>query len=203
MLIDLHTHTCLYSGCSILKPQDLVLFVQKTGIHGLAITEHNYLWRREEIENLRRKYPDFLLLRGQEVDTDCGHILVYGYPEALKGTRSHPRLIEEVRRRGGAVVLAHPFRWGFHRLGGRDDLRAFFSLFDAIEIFNSNLTQEEICRGEKCIQDLGLPATGGSDAHAPFMLGRFATDFVDRIADEQQLAQAIRQGICRPVVISS
>ena len=86
MLIEMHAHTSKHSPCSLLDPVTLVKKVLKKGLQGLVITEHHYLWPEGELNELRIKaeIPDhFVLLSAQEVETDFGHIMVFGLDKTI------------------------------------------------------------------------------------------------------------------------
>jgi putative hydrolase of the HAD superfamily len=174
----------------------------KSGLDAIALTDHGYLWSEEEIGRLRRRMGSSgpLILRGQEVESDHGHLLVFGIDECLQTDPSTDarEIVERVRSSGGAVILAHPFRYGRHAGRSTRDLDSWFSLFDAVEILNANLTPDEMDRGLEIAKKLGLVAVGGSDAHAASMIGSYATLFTHPIRDEQDLADALRAGACKP-----
>ena len=115
MRFDLHIHTNRYSrGCSILEPREMVAQAIKKGLDGIAITEHDHLWSKKEIENLIKstRSDSLVILRGKEIVTSVGHVLLYNYYEEILGNDSLETLTEKVRNAGGAAVLAHPFRYG-------------------------------------------------------------------------------------------
>lgn len=79
MLIDLHTHTNEYSPCSKMAPHALIETAIKRGLDGIVLTEHNYLRPPEEIDSLRKKFPQIKIFNGIEVSTEeKEHVLVYG-----------------------------------------------------------------------------------------------------------------------------
>jgi hypothetical protein len=47
--------------------------------------------------------------------------------------------------------------------------------------------------------NLGLPSTAGSDAHAATDIGRCATEFLDKVNDLEGLIEAVRGGRCQAV----
>ena len=94
---------------------------------------------------------------------------------------------------GGIAIAAHPFRawrpldasalnWGAH----------------AIERYNGRNNFEENEQAESLIEEWGLTATGGSDAHSLEELGRVPTLFFDHIGSTRDLIRAIRLGRCEP-----
>ena len=65
--IDLHTHTNIYSGCSILAPERLCELALERGLNGLAITEHHYQWQQSELAALQARFPALKLYAGVEI----------------------------------------------------------------------------------------------------------------------------------------
>lgn len=204
MLIDLHTHTCRYSPCSILEPHELVKRARQERLDGIVLTEHNHVWTGEEIEELGDgPSGDLLILRGMEADTSFSHVLIYGYYEPVPFNISPEELKRLIHSHGGALVLAHPFRWGLSPYEGiaRDEIRDFFLNFDAIEVFNTNCSEESIVQGCDVVRSMGLKAAGGSDAHSQKMVGTYCTRFLDPITSEYDLAQALRSGRFDPASV--
>ncbi|RJP75579.1 MAG: hypothetical protein C4524_11635 [Candidatus Zixiibacteriota bacterium] len=201
-LYDLHTHTQRHSDCSILNPHALVGISRARGLAGIAVTEHHYAWSVREIAELSLAAgEELVLMRGQEVESTAGHVLVYGYPDPLPPGLPPEEIAARAHERGGAIVKAHPFRDGGFRLAGLRDLARAFAPFDAVEFLNGNQTEAENRRALEAWRALGLPGTGGSDAHSEGMVGRFATAFERRIRNEAELAAELRAGRCRPVEV--
>lgn len=194
MIIDLHNHTNRYSSCSVLTPEKLAYLTVKRGLDAVAITEHNYCWEKGEIENLKEKSGLKSIFRGQEVDTDIGHVLVYGFYESVSYLINYLKLIDRVHNAGGVAVFAHPFRWGQFKTSPDKEIEKIFKSFDAVEIYNSNLNIQEIIRGEEFIKkNKKIPFISGSDSHAPNMVGRFPVCFADNIETEEELVRAIKR----------
>ena len=68
----------------------------------------------------------------------------------------------------------------------------------ALEIMNGKVTAKENQFAEKVAVGLGLPATGGSDAHEISGVGKYATRFKDPIGNERELVQALKGGEYTP-----
>jgi len=200
MRMDLHVHTTKYSPCSSILPREVIDTALEMGLQGAVITDHNTIWPKEEREELR-KYAvsrGFLILFGRELDTEKGHVLVFGFDQALPRSISFRELKTTVQEAGGAIVLAHPFRWGHQSGRNTEEHKVLFELFDGIEALNGKCGACENRRARHIAESLGLPVTGGSDAHSIHMLGRCYTEFDDQIMDEKDLVQAIRSGRLRP-----
>jgi hypothetical protein len=165
------------------------------GLQGLVITEHHHLWSSDALETLRRDAgvgDEFVLLGAQEVDTDIGHVLVFGADRTI-GERTK---LAELRRRfpDAALVWAHPFR--NDRVPSDEAL--LNPLLDGVELFNSNHSPRGNYLALDAWHRLKFVATGGSDAHAVETAGRFPTQLDHPVASIAELAREIRHGRCRP-----
>ena len=84
MLIDLHNHTSRYSDDSLLPPEHLIDEAKKAGLDGIAITEHDFFWDHDELVNLGKRM-EFLVIPAVEINTDEGHLLVFGLDHYVFG----------------------------------------------------------------------------------------------------------------------
>ena len=194
MLIDIHLHSSRHSACSGAEPGELVRAAAAKNLQGAVLTEHHYLWSKEELKALRKEAevgPHFLLLAGQEVETDIGHLLVFG---AGRSIRSKLKL-RELRRLfpEAALVWAHPFR-------GSEPLpeELLNPDLDAVEILNTNHTAKEHYRALDLWHRCRFTAVAGSDAHEPRLAGVFPTYFDHPVKSVREMAGEIRAGRCRP-----
>jgi len=195
MLLEMHCHTSRYSRCSRIAPASLVRQVKKKELQGIVITEHHYLWKSDELKALRVEAEldeNFLILSGQEVVTDIGHVLVFGAPETIE---------EEISLRdlrldfpGAALVWAHPFRDG----GMPDGKKLLNPALDAVEIFSMNHTPRENYLGLKAWHKHKFTAISGSDTHAEGMAGVYPTQFDHPILTIDDLVTGIKKSKCRP-----
>ncbi len=197
MLIELHCHTRRYSSCSHLDPVESVHRAVAMGLQGLVLTEHEHLWALEELEALRREAEideQFVLLTAQEVQTDLGHVLVFGADRSLPGRHA----LSDLRTQwpAAALVWAHPYR---HRRRPKDE-KLLRPELDGVEIFNSNHTGIGHYRGVTDWHRLKFVATAGSDAHAPETVGRYPTLLDHPVTTLAELITEIRAGRCRPFV---
>ncbi|MFH1349585.1 MAG: PHP domain-containing protein [Pseudomonadota bacterium] len=205
MIIDLHVHTSPASPCSSAPVNEIIQEAKRIGLDGICLTDHNYFWDSDRIEDLRQRHG-FFVFRGNEITTDQGDILVFGFERNVKGIVKLEELREEVLKVGGVMIAAHPFR-GFLTFGvGRLGLtpkkameRPLFRFVDAVEIMNSRVSEKENSFASQVASGLGLWATGGSDAHEVSEVGIFATRFSDSIRDEKDLVQALKNGSYSPI----
>jgi predicted metal-dependent phosphoesterase TrpH len=191
MKFDLHLHTTRHSPDSQMGPLAMCRRARRIGLDGVVITEHDWLWTEPELEALRELHPGLVVLSGIEVSAREGHFLVYGVtdPFALPRGIGVAALCREVHRQGGAVVAAHPFRWG---QPFRDILRRERPELDGLELMTNNMDAD--CRRQAAAvqAELGLTGLGSSDAHEEAVLGFCYTDFPGRVASNADLVEAIR-----------
>jgi predicted metal-dependent phosphoesterase TrpH len=205
MVIDLHVHTSPASPCSSATVDEIIQEAKRIGLDGICLTDHNHVWDPGEVVDLGRKY-NFLILRGNEITTDQGDVVVFGLEKDIKGIVKLEDLREEVSKAKGFIIVVHPFRgfltFGIGKLGLTPEKameRPLFSLVDAVEVMNSKVTEKENSFAAKVAEGLSLPATGGSDAHEVSEVGIFATRFSQVVTDEKDLIDALRDGSYAPI----
>lgn len=210
MLIDLHAHTRPCSPCSVQTADELIQAAMQAGLDAICVTDHLYAWGGRAAQALAREKYGFTVFRGVEARTTLGDILVFGLDEDIPDGTDGPELLRYVHERGGASVLAHPFRHGgglalwqwLEKEGLSLDAnlaaRPEFVHLHAIETFNGQVNPDELRQAEDLARILGLPVVGGSDSHTTAQVGTTVTEFVRFVADERELAQEIRAGRVRP-----
>lgn len=198
--VDLHIHTFPASQCSSATADEMIQEAKRIGLDAVCITDHNYVWDNTGIEALREKY-DILILRGNEITTDQGDMLVFGMYKDIHGIIKLENLKKEVLKADGFMIVAHPFRgflvFGAGQLGltaEKARTRALFQFVDAIEVLNGKVTENENKLAAEVAAGLKLPATGGSDAHEVYEVGKYATRFVSSISNEKELLAALKSG---------
>jgi predicted metal-dependent phosphoesterase TrpH len=192
MIIDLHNHTTKYSPCSLISPDRLIEIYIKFGIEGICITEHNILWEQDEQNELINRYKGLIkIFFGIEVNTDLGHVLVFG-----SNIKKFPDQIEFDRFRSmidpneTVLIWAHPFRWEFYKKINLNE--TLFNNFTAVEYFNGNLTESELRLTENLLSPYQLKLTGGSDTHSIDMAVNFGTQFKNQINSLDELIYNLR-----------
>jgi predicted metal-dependent phosphoesterase TrpH len=188
MLIDLHCHTRVRSACSALTPDALVRAARARGLDGVCITEHDALWALDDIRRLAEEM-EFVVVRGMEVTTEVGHVLVFGLDKHHTDMVTLESLHRIVRAEHGLMYLAHPSR----RYGTLppDDLSAYF---DSVESQNGTEGMLQNDNAAQLARGLRLPGIGGSDAHSAREVGVCATDFDAAVSDEASFLAALRSG---------
>ena len=191
MKFDLHMHTTRHSPDSEMDPFALLRRAREVGLDGVVITEHDWLWTEDELDELRAIDPGLVVLTGIEVSTRQGHFLAYGVkdPFAVPRGIGVAELCREVHRQGGAVVAAHPYRWN---QPFDDILRTERPDLDGLELMSNNMDADTRRRAAELNGRLNLAGLGNSDAHRVETLGCCCTDFSAPIRDLCDLVEAIR-----------
>jgi predicted metal-dependent phosphoesterase TrpH len=196
--IDLHVHTYPASSCSSAPESELIQEAKRIGLDAICFTDHNFVWDPERIKALQKEHQ-FLILRGNEITTNQGDMLVFGLDEDIKGIISVESLRQKVMAVNGFMIAAHPFR-GFLTFDaahlGMTPQKAMqsplFKQVDALEVLNGKVTPRENQFAYQVAKGLNLPTTGGSDAHEIFEVGQYATRFSRPIQNEAELVEALK-----------
>lgn len=191
MKFDLHLHTSRHSPDSIMPPQVMVRRAREIGLDGVVITEHDWLWTEEELDELRAAAPGLVVLAGIEVSAREGHFLAYGVtnPFAVPHGIGVAELCREIHRQGGAVVAAHPYRWN---QPFDDILKKERPDLDGLELMSNNMDADTRRQAAELNARLKLAGLGNSDAHRVETLGCCYTEFAATIRDACDLVEAVR-----------
>ena len=211
MLIDLHVHTTRGSGDSSLTPEEVVQEAKRIGLAGACFTEHSGGWERLEFQRFADAQRPLLLVRALEVETNMGHVTVFGLDGYVPGMQDAEELRRVADGAGAYMVAAHPFRGLFDGAAERENLlfkesarypetveeaaeHPIFKLVDAIEAANGGNTDRENSFALEVAHYLGKPMVGGSDAHSINGLGACVTVFPAAIGSQREFLEALRAG---------
>lgn len=202
--VDLHIHTFPASQCSSSSADDMLQEAKRIGLDGVCITDHNYVWTPSDIQSLSEKHG-IPVFRGNEITTDQGDMLVFGMHKDVQGIVKLQDLKQMVDEAEGFIIAAHPFR-GFlifntNEIGltvEKAMQRPALKMVHALEALNGKVTERENAFAGKVVTGLGMPATGGSDAHDVQGVGKYATCFEKPIANEKELVEALKSGAYTP-----
>jgi len=204
LIIDLHTHTKPMSDDSFLTPAELIQRAKKMGLDAICLTEHDWFWNHDDIARLCQEH-DFLVIPGVEMNTDEGHMLVFGLEEYSFGIHHIKNLKRVVDEAGGAMILAHPYRRQFYDSSDINDAieryyqRPVFDILDAVEVLNGRATERQNEFSAELCRRLNLRGIGGSDAHQVSDIPSCATYFERKISNLQELIAEIKTGRFRAV----
>jgi predicted metal-dependent phosphoesterase TrpH len=174
-----------------MDPFAMLRRAEEIGLDGVVITEHDWLWTEPELDELRAAAPRLIVLAGIEVSAKQGHFLAYGVhnPFAMPHGIDVTQLCHEVHRQGGAVVAAHPFRWG---QPFDDILRRDRPVLDGLELMTKNMDANCRRQAARVQGEYGLAGLGSSDSHEEETLGVCYTVFDSTIRHGRDLIEAIR-----------
>ena len=210
MLIDLHAHTHPLSHDSLLSPDELIDAAKETRLDAVCLTEHDFFWEPETAADLSKRHS-FLVIPGIEVNTEDGHIIVFGLDRFVYGMHRLSELAQMAEAAGAVMIAAHPYRrqlpfelrhegdWT-HALE-RAVANPAYSHVTAIETQNGRGTDRENAFSAQIAGRLNLPATAASDAHERKDIGRCATEFDRKITNLEDLITELKEGRFRPGVL--
>ena len=169
-------------------------------VDGFVLTEHRRFDTDRDYGDLSRKY-ETVVLRGIEVETDVGHVLVYGVNQAfLKNFDvTDIALPYEDVFRGAAEVgcIAVGAHAGRPQIGLAEHVAERAVSLDSvsiIEALNGGSSEAENGSAMALAREHGLTPAGGSDAHFVSAIGQCLTAFPERITSETRLVEALQSG---------
>lgn len=198
MIIDLHAHSTksddgrakVENYCKWIRTRELPL-------DGFVLTEHRQFDDESDYSALGNEYG-ILILKGSEVETEYGHVLVFGVtPELVQefdfASISLPlaKVIEACEKHNAVPVPCHP---GRPRVGMAAHLEEFGvpEGVKIVEIYNGGSRNNEDEIACSLADEQGYAGIGGSDAHIVSHIGRCATRFKQDIRSMQDLVEALR-----------
>jgi predicted metal-dependent phosphoesterase TrpH len=198
--LDLHLHSC-YSDDGIGSPEALIKSLQKRGLQGMALTDHNTIKGCIEAQMVAPK--DFLVIPSVEISTADGHLLAINVTKNMHSGLSVEETVEHVIDAGGEPIVPHLFRL----LSGikKDKLIEIQTKVSAIEVFNGCSVPSTNLKTEKVARAFNLGGTGGSDSHDPIYAGYAftvidSTDLrIDTILSEIKKKKTWGEGLTIPL----
>ncbi|MDE0719783.1 MAG: PHP domain-containing protein [Dehalococcoidia bacterium] len=209
MLIDLHTHSYPHSDDSFMSVDELIEGSKSLGLDAICLTDHDAFWTTEQIDDLSNSH-NFLIIPGCEINTEAGHVLVFGLSKYEFGMHKPEFLQACVDKAGGAMIAAHPYRRRFieepaEKPGVREEMleRAggdeFFQMCQGLEALNGRGLSIQ----NQFSLDLGgmlsVSMTAGSDAHKVEQIGTVATEFERPVSCLADLIKELQAGRFHPV----
>ena len=187
--LDLHLHTTVSRDSSV-EIDDAIRRCREEDFDGFAVTDHDALARipREISED-----SDLIIMPGMEVSARGAHILAYSIQDPVPMSLSISETVKRIHKQGGIAVLAHPYSL-FRSWVNEEEVKE--ASFDAVEVINAYQFPlgYTLRKSKKLAEKLGLPVTGGSDAHIPRVVGRAYTVVDADTRDREGVLRALRAG---------
>ena len=200
MILDLHTHS-VKSDDGRARVDSYCQWIRKrrVPIDGFVLTEHRQFDNESEYRPLEDTY-ELHILRGSEVETTYGHVLVFGVNEDLLAAFDFTdirldleKVIREASRCGGVAVPCHPGRPTVG-LCAHYASRGPVQGVHVIETLNGGSRVGEDEAAQSLAAEYGYLGVGGSDSHLVSQIGRCATRFPRAIESEADLVTLLREG---------
>ena len=198
MILDLHAHSIksddgrakVTNYCQWIKTRDIP-------IDGFVLTEHRQFDNESDYSALASQHG-ITILKGAEVETEYGHVLVFGVTKALQAEFDFANIhlplaqvIEACEKHGAVPVPCHP---GRKRVGMAAHLEEFGipEGVRIVEVYNGGSRGDEDAVAQSLATEQNYLGIGGSDAHIVSHIGRCATRFDNTISSEMELAEALK-----------
>jgi len=198
MILDLHAHS-IKSDDGRAKVQNYCQWIKAKNIpiDGFVLTEHRQFDNESDYSDLATKHG-ITILKGSEVETEYGHVLVFGVTQALQAafdfTNIHLALADVLaacEQHGAVAVPCHP---GRKRVGMAAHLEEHGvpQGVRIVEVYNGGSRGSEDDIAQSLADEQSYCGTGGSDAHIVSHIGRCATRFPNPIHTELELVAALK-----------
>jgi len=207
MILDLHSHS-IVSDDGRAKVENYCQWIRKKDLplDGFVLTEHR-LYDDESDYAALAADSGLLILKASEVETEYGHVLVFGVSDALRnafdfGQIGLPleKVVQESDRHGAIAVPCHPGRTKVGMCAHVENLGEPRGV-RVIETLNGGSRGNENEVALAMAERKGYHRIGGSDSHIVSHMGRCATRFEDDIHGMDDLVAALRAGRCEAVTL--
>ncbi len=207
MILDLHMHS--EASDDSRAPVEAYLKIlqrkrEERPLDGIVLTEHRQFDSTRDFRDLEDKYG-LLILNAAEIETDYGHVLVYGVNDDILGRFDFANVrlpaqdvITEVYRMGGVALPCHPGRPNVGMCAHYETKPVLDGVI-AVEALNGGSKKGEDARVRELMERYGYAGFGGSDSHLVSFVGICATELDADIRTMDDLVCELRAGRCRPV----
>ncbi len=200
MIIDLHNHsTKSDDGRAEVSSYCRWIHKREIPIHGLVLTEHRQFDDESDYRELEDEHG-LLILKGSEVETDYGHVLIFGVNEDMLNAFDFGAIdlkladvVQAADRCGGIAVPCHPGRPTVGMVAHYEE-RGPIEGVRVIEVYNGGSRAGEDEASLALARELGYYGVGGSDAHLVSQIGLCATKFERDIRSTEDLVMALKEG---------
>jgi len=198
LILDLHAHS-IKSDDGRAKVQNYCQWIRarEIPVDGFVLTEHRQFDLESDYSALAEEFG-LCILKGSEVETEYGHVLVFGVTKALTEEFDFSdinlplaRVIEACAKHNAVPVPCHP---GRRRVGMTAHIEEYGipEGVRIVEIYNGGSRGDEDAIAQTMATEQSYLGIGGSDAHIVSHIGRCATRFPGPIASEGELVEALQ-----------
>jgi len=205
MILDLHSHS-IVSDDGRAKVENYCQWIRRKALplDGFVLTEHRLYDDESDYRALEDEFG-LMILKASEVETDYGHVLVFGVNEDLRAAFDFSRvdlsLVEVLAQANRCGALAIPCHPGRTRVGmcAHIETRGAVEDVRVVETLNGGSRGDENTTALALARENNYHRTGGSDSHIVSHIGRCATRFEADIADMSGLISELEAGRCEAV----
>ena len=198
MILDLHSHS-IASDDGRAKVENYCQWIRKKALplDGFVLTEHRQFDDASDYRALEDEFG-LLILKASEVETEYGHVLVFGVNDDLKASFDFADIrnplamvLEESKRCGAVAVPCHP---GRPKVGmcAHWETKGEVAGVEIVETLNGGSREGENEEALAYAERYGWKRIGGSDSHIVSHIGRCATRFDAEIRDIDDLVAALQ-----------
>jgi predicted metal-dependent phosphoesterase TrpH len=200
MILDLHSHS-VASDDGRAKVENYCQWIRRKELplDGFVLTEH----RQYDADSDYRKLEDefgLLILKASEVETEYGHVLLFGVNDELENAFDFSRLdlpladvVDAARRNDAIAVPCHPGRVTVGMCAHYETLGPVEGV-EVIETLNGGSRGTENEEAIALADQYGYSGIGGSDSHIVSFIGRCATKFENDVTGVAGLVSELRGG---------
>ena len=196
---ELHCHTNFSDGS--VSPAQCIQAAAQKGIHILAITDHNtaegalHYWQKSVEHGV-------LVIPGEEVSTDRGHLLVYFVKETILPDKFEND-IEQVKQQDALCFIAHPYHIPLlNSIRKKNTFRlenSHYEMINGIEVENGHNRSSANQLAIKLAGEHHLNMIAGSDAHFAFEIGNALTLMDIEEITLESVREAMKLGKTQPL----
>jgi len=197
-ILDLHSHS-IKSDDGRAKVENYCQWIQKKELplDGIVLTEHRQFDATSDYRDLEDRFG-IAIMKASEVETDYGHVLVFGVNEDLVNEFDFARIdnslatvLAAAQRCGAVAAPCHPGRVNVG-LFAHYATKGPVPGVKLVEVYNGGSRPGEDEFSETEAAKYNYLGFGGSDSHIVSRIGYCATRFDDDITDITDLVAALK-----------
>lgn len=160
----------------------------------MFITDHNKLHPKERLDRINDKYAPFMVFQGIEVtltDDNYEDFIVLGvhHPAIEAKDWTYAKLYNFVKKVGGYIILAHPYRFS-----DRVNHGVWDNPPDAVEVLSSNIGGYQLEQRKELAKALKCPVVTNSDSHDVSTTGCYTNTLLKWCFSEEEIIAELKAG---------